>query len=49
MIDYSCDNFEINESRITLNVYIYINIIIQKDEEIKKLTLEEDLPEIKRA
>ncbi|CAD8092400.1 unnamed protein product [Paramecium primaurelia] len=39
MMDYSFDNFEVNESRITLN----------KDEEIKKLTLEEDLPEIKRA
>lgn len=49
MMDYGCDNFEVNESRITLNVYLNCYDIVQKDEEIKKLTLEEDLPEIKRA
>ena len=47
MMNYDLDTFEINESRITLNVFI--DIITQKDEEIKKLTLDEDLSEIKRA
>lgn len=49
MMDYSCDNFEVNESRITLNVNMNCYYIVQKDEDIKKLTLEEDLPEVKRA
>lgn len=49
MMDYSFDNFEVNESRITLNVNLNCYYFIQKDEEIKKLTLEEDLSEIKRA
>ena len=47
MMDY--DNFEVNESRISLNVILNIYNVVQKDEELKKLTLEEDLPEIKRA